>query len=170
MENEQKNKKTDEKVENPKEEISTKIFVIRTTANREDQVMDFMTSKINAKKIPVYSILKPHGMRGYIFVEADSKDSAREASAGVPYSRGVLGDEVPFQEIEPLIETKKIEVNIIKNDIAEVISGPFKKEKVKVIRVDKDREEVVVEMLEAAVPIPITIKLDSIKVIRRETE
>ena len=37
-------------------------------------------------------------------------------------------------------------------------------------RIDKIKEEVVVELLEAAVPIPITIKLDAVKVIRRESE
>ena len=37
------------------------------------------------------------------------------------------------------------------------------------MRIDKQKEEVVVELLEAAVPIPITVKMDSVKVIRRET-
>ena len=36
--------------------------------------------------------------------------------------------------------------------------------------VDKVKEEAVVELLEAAVPIPITLKLDALKVIRREGE
>lgn len=167
MEIEQKEK---EQQEEQKEEHTTKLFVIRTTANREDQVLEFLTSNAKKKKIPIYSALRPHGMRGYIFVETDSEGSARDAAAGVPYARGVLGGEVPFSEIEPLIETEKKEVNIIKNDIAEVISGPFKREKVKVIRIDKEKGDVVVEMLEAAVPIPITLKIDAIKVIRREGE
>jgi len=34
--------------------------------------------------------------------------------------------------------------------------------------VDQTKEEVVVELLEAAIPIPITVKLDSVKVIRRD--
>ena len=62
------------------------------------------------------------------------------------------------------------EINIRKNDIAEIISGPFKREKCKVTRIDKSKEDVVVELLEAAVPIPITVKLDAVKVIRRETD
>ena len=64
----------------------------------------------------------------------------------------------------------KREVNIRKNDIVEVISGPFKREKAKITRIDKAKEEVVVELLEAAVPIPITVKMDSVKVIRRESD
>ena len=68
------------------------------------------------------------------------------------------------------MRTATRDVNIKKNDIAEIISGPFKREKCKVTRIDKAKEEVVVELLEAAVPIPITVKIDAIKVIRREAE
>ena len=60
--------------------------------------------------------------------------------------------------------------NIRKNDIAEIISGPFKREKAKVVRVDPAKEEVIVELLEAVVSIPITLKMDAVKVIRREDE
>ena len=48
------------------------IFALRTTANREDQVMDFVSSNAQKKKLAVFSIIRPHGMRGYIFLEADS--------------------------------------------------------------------------------------------------
>ena len=34
--------------------------------------------------------------------------------------------------------------------------------------IDKQKEEIVVELLESAVPIPITVKMDVVKVIRRE--
>ncbi len=61
-------------------------------------------------------------------------------------------------------------MNIKKNDIAEIISGPFKREKCKITRVDPVKGDVVVELLEAAVPIPITLKMDAVKVIRREGE
>jgi transcriptional antiterminator NusG len=51
-----------------------------------------------------------------------------------------------------------------------MLTEPFKREKAKVVRVDKTKEEVIVELLEAAVPIPITVKLDNVKVIRRTKE
>ena len=69
-----------------------------------------------------------------------------------------------------MLEQVKREVNIQKNDICEIISGPFKREKAKITRIDKQKEDVVVELLEAAVPIPITVKMDAVKVIRRETD
>lgn len=146
----------------------TNIFALRVTANREDQVADFLTSNAARKKLPVYAVIRPHGMRGYIFVEAADKASADAAAFGVPYARGILGNAVGYSEIEHMLEQVKKEVNIQKNDIAEIISGPFKREKCKITRVDKQKEEIVVELLDAAVPIPITVKIDAVKVIRRE--
>ncbi len=146
------------------------IFAIRTTANREDQVLDFVSSNAKKKSLNVYSLIHPHGMRGYIFIEADNKQDAENATLGVPYAKGILQSPITYKEIEHMLEQAKTQTNIIKNDIVEIISGPFKREKAKVVRVDKQKEEVIVELLESAVPIPMTIKLDSVKVIRREGE
>ncbi len=148
----------------------SKIFALRTTANREDQVMDFLVSNVQKKGLEVYSIIRPHGMRGYIFLEAEKKHEAELAAYNVPYARGVLPKEIDYKEIEHMLEQVKKEINIQKNDIAEIISGPFKKEKCKITRIDKQKEEVIVELLEAAVPIPITVKIDAVKVIRRDSD
>ena len=151
--------------------VETHIFAVRTAANREDQVADFLSSKIRrATKLEVYSIVKPHGMRGYIFMEAGSREDAESAIKGVPYARGLLPSEIPYPEIEHMLEQVRVEMNIKKGDIVELISGPFKRENAKVIRVNKQKEDIVVELLEAAVPIPITVKMDAVKVIRREEE
>jgi len=146
------------------------IFALRTTANREEQVMDFITSNAQKKKLEVFSIIKPHGMRGYIFVEALTRSDAEQAAMNIPYAKGFLPNEIDYSEIEHMLEQVVTQMNIQKNDICEIISGPFKREKAKVTRIDKNKEEVVVELLEAAVPIPITVKIDSIRVIRRESD
>ena len=145
------------------------IYALRVTANREDQVMDFVSSNAKRKKLEVYSVVRPHGMRGYIFVEAASRTDAEQAAFNVPYARGILPKPIEYREVEHMLEQVKREVNIQKNDIVEIISGPFKRENAKITRIDKQKEEVVVELLEAAVPIPITVRMDSVKVIRRET-
>lgn len=158
------------KVEEEKEEVeqTTHIFALRTTANREDQVLGFVSANAARKKLPVHAVIAPHGMRGYIFVESDDRLSAETAASGVPYAKGILPKEIEYKEIEHMLEQVKKDVDIRKNDIVEIISGPFKRESAKITRVDKAKEEVVVELLEAAVPIPITLKMDDVKVIRRD--
>ncbi|MBS3106651.1 transcription elongation factor Spt5 [Candidatus Woesearchaeota archaeon] len=149
--------------------MESNLYAIRTTANREDQVMDFIVSNAKRKKLEVYAVIRPHGMRGYIFLEAGSRSDAEQAAFGVPYARGVLPNTIEYKEVEHMLEQVKHEINIQKQDIVEIISGPFKRENAKVTRIDKQKEEVVVELLESAVPIPITVKMDAVKVIRRES-
>ena len=147
-----------------------KLFALRTTANREEQVMDFIDTNVKKKNLEVYAVANPHGMRGYIFIEAKSSQDAEQAFQGVPYARGLLTKPLDFKELEPMLEQIKTPMNIQEKDIVEIISGPFKREKAKVKRIDEAKEEVVVELLEAAIPIPMTLKLDAVKVIRRESE
>ena len=149
---------------------TTTIFALRTTANREEQVMDFITSNVKKKKLNIFSVIHPHGMRGYIFVEAPTRSDAEQAALGIPYARGVLPKEVQLKELEHMFEQAPAEMNIQKNDIAEIISGTLKREQCKVQRVDLVKGDVVVVLLDAAVPIPITLKMDAIRVIRREGE
>jgi transcriptional antiterminator NusG len=162
---EDKEEEDDEPIE---EQFDSEIFAVRTTANREDQVVGFLSSNVEQEDYDVYSIIRAHGMRGYIFVEARDRDEAERAIDGIPYAKEVLPRDVKFEEIEHMLEQTKEEADIRKNDIAEVISGPFKRQEAEIQRVDKENGEVVVELLEAAVPIPITLDMDAVKVIRRE--
>ncbi len=146
------------------------IYTLRTTANREDQVLEFISMNAQKKGIEIYSIIHPHGMRSYIFVEARSKDDVEAAYKGVPYAKGILPKTIEYKEIEHMLEQTKLQANIEVKDIVEIISGPFKREKARIIKIDQAKEEVVVELLEAAVSIPITVKLDSVKVIRRDKQ
>jgi transcription termination/antitermination protein NusG len=152
------------------QEKNEHIFALRTTANREDQVMDFVVSNVQRKGLEVFTVIRPHGMRGYIFLEAANRNDAEQAAFNVPYARGILPKEIEYKEIEHMLEQVKRDQNIMKNDIVEIISGPFKREQAKITRIDKTKEEVVVELLESAVPIPITVKMDAVKVIRRDSE
>ena len=152
-------------------EQESSIFAIRTTANREEQVLDFISGNAKKKKLEVYSVIHPHGMRGYIFLEAKSREEAEQAAFKIPYARGVLPNTLDYEEVQHMLESaKKVEMNIQQKDIVEIITGPFKREQARISRIDKTKEEVVVELLEAAVPIPITLKMDAVKVIRRVGE
>lgn len=144
------------------------IFVIKVTTNKEDKAMDMIIDKVEKKKLQVFSVSRPHGLRGYIFLEAADRDSAEEAAFNLPYVKGIIGKTLTYEEIKNMIEPSVAEMKIEKNDIVEIIADPFKKEKAKVLRVDKTKEEAVVTLLEAAIPIPVTVKLDNLKVIRRE--
>lgn len=148
------------------------LFVVKTAIGREDQVLDFVAS--NARKFEgVYSLLFPHGMSGYIIIEAESSDNVKAITQGVPYVRrgGILRQTLKYEEVEHLIEFKPEKIDIHIGNIVSIIAGPFKGEKAKVTRINLQKSEVILELLEAAVQIPITINLDSVKVIdKKEAE
>jgi transcriptional antiterminator NusG len=146
------------------------IFVIKVTTNKEDRALELISDKIRKHDLNVYSIARPHGLRGYIFLEAEDRESAEEAVYNLPYVKGIIGKTVTYEEIKNMIEPVLEEINIEKGDIVEIIGEPFKKEKAKVIRIDKSKGEAVVTLLAAVVPIPVTVKLDNVKVIRRGKE
>jgi transcriptional antiterminator NusG len=146
------------------------IFVVKVITNKEDQAAELIAAKVEKKKLEVFSIIRPHGLRGYILVESQDYETAQQAALNVPYVKGVIFKNLDYKEVENVVEPAVTTINIEKGDVVEILSEPFKREKAKVVRVDKTKEEVVVELLEAAVPIPITVKLDNVKVIRRTKE
>jgi len=146
------------------------IFIIKVTTNKEDRALELISDKIHKKNLNVYSLARPHGLRGYVFLEAEDRDSAEEAAYNLPYVKGIIGKTVSYEEIKNMIEPVLEEINIEKGDIVEIIGEPFKKEKAKVVRIDKSKGEAVVTLLAAVVPIPVTVNLDNIKVIRRDKE
>src|SRR3989344_722834 len=147
------------------------IFIIKVTTNKEERAVDMIAERVEKKNLNVFSVSRPHGLRGYILLEAEDRDSAEEAVFNLPYVKGIIGKTISYEEVKGMIEPSITTVSIKEGDIVEIISEPFKKEKAKVIRIDKQKEEVVVSLLAAVVPLPVTIKLDNVKVIRRdETE
>ncbi len=144
------------------------IFIIKVTTNKEERALDMISERAEKKNIKVYSVSRPHGLRGYILLEAEDRDSAEEAVFNLPYVKGIIGKTLSYEEIENMIKPSVEAISIQEGDLVEIIAEPFKKEKAKVLRIDKQKEEVVISLLGAVVPLPVTVKIDNVKVIRRE--
>jgi len=146
------------------------IFIIKVTTNKEERALDLIAEHATKKQLNVYTVSRPHGLRGYILLEAQDRESAEEAAFNLPYVKGIIGKTISYDEVKAMLEPSIETININEGDIVEIISEPFKKEKAKVLRIDKQKEEVTVSLLGAVVPLPVTIKLDNVRVIRREDE
>jgi len=146
------------------------IFIIKVTTNKEEKAVDMISERIEKKNINSFSVSRPHGLRGYILLEAENRESAEESAFNLPYVKGIIGRTISYEEIKNMIEPSATTISIKEGDIVEMIAEPFKKEKAKVLRIDKQKETVVVSLLGAVVPLPVTVKIDNVKVIRREDE
>ncbi|PSQ55832.1 transcription elongation factor Spt5 [Halobacteriales archaeon SW_12_67_38] len=77
-------------------------------------------------------------------------------------------DSSSIAEVEHFLSPKPDVEGIAESDIVELIAGPFKGEKAQVQRIDEGKDQVTVELYEATVPIPVTVRGDQIRVLDSE--
>ena len=145
------------------------IFIVKVTSNKEERAMEMIHERTVSKQLQVFAIAKPHGLKGYIILEAANRDAIEEAAFNLPYVKGIIGKTVTYEEIKNTIQPEVEDFNIEVGDIVEMIADHFKNEKGKVTRIDKKKGELVVSLLGATVPIPVKVKIDNVKVIRRDS-
>ena len=136
------------------------IFAVRTTAGQEKNVAEMLASKAERENLEVYSILATENLKGYILVEAENRGVVEELVRGAFKVKGIVPGTTSIDELEHLLTPRKIVEDIEKGDLVELIAGPFKGERARVIRVDKHKEEITIELEQAAVPIPITVNVE----------
>jgi transcriptional antiterminator NusG len=144
------------------------MLAVKTSIGHEKAVADSIASRAKPKPSGVFAILSPATIRGYVFVEAMNTDSLRDLVKGVRRTRGIVKGETSFAEIEHFLTPKPIVSGIVEGDIVELIAGPFKGEKARVQQIDENKEEITVELFEAMVPIPVTIRGDHVRVLEKE--
>jgi transcriptional antiterminator NusG len=145
------------------------IMVLKTQIDQEKTVANELFSKANkSKDKDIYAILSPAGLRGYVFVEGMNTDRVREKSKDIKKARNFIDGEANIEEIKPYLTPVSAVVGIVEGDIVELVNGPFKGEKARVQQIDQGKEEITVELIEAMVPIPVTVKGDSVRLLEKE--
>ncbi|HHN81443.1 MAG TPA: transcription elongation factor Spt5 [Methanomicrobia archaeon] len=143
------------------------LFILKTTMNQERNVATLLEEKVRNKDIAVSAILAPETLKGYIFIEAIDEGAVQEAIEGIRHVRGILPGHVPFEEVENFFEEKPAVEGIKPGDIVELVAGPFKGERAKVVRIDENKEELTVELLEVTIPIPVTVNGSYVRIIEK---
>lgn len=144
------------------------IYAIRTTVGQESLVVDILANRVQKEGLGIYSVAVIPNLKGYVLIEADNELTVRRSLANMPQikGRGMVEGEIKIEELSSLLEAKPLMQSIKEGDKAELISGPFKGEKCRILRVNESKEEVTVELLEAAVKIPLTTKAESVRIIK----
>ncbi len=142
-------------------------YIVRVTSSQERITADILQNKVEKGSIPVYALIVVEGMRGYLILEAQDENAAREIIRDEPHVKGILAKALSEEELNKMLEVKKIVEEIGVNDIVEFSGGPFKGYKAKVIKVDTTKEEMTVELMDVAVPIPVTTKMSTAKILQK---
>ena len=138
------------------------ILTARTTRGREKTAINAMRSQVKSQNLDIKAVFHPDDLKGYIFIEGKKQD-IEDLVNDSRNARGVIDEEVDVDEIEKYLSEEQEEIKIEEGDVVEVISGPFKGEEAKIERVDDGNREVTIELIDAAVPIPTTVDIDTVR-------
>jgi len=141
------------------------LFAVRTTGGQEKIVMRLLETKMKMGQIDVQSVLLLDDLKGYVVVEAQDPPSMFNAIQGIRHIRGQLRGELQYNEIDKYLIKKSTVTELSVDNTVEIIGGPFKGMKATVQRVDQEKEEAVVILLDAPYQLPITVDANYLKLI-----
>jgi len=140
---------------------------VRVTSSQERISADILQNKVDKTGLPVYAIVVSEGMRGYLIVEAQDLTTIKDLIQDEPHMKGVLTNPLSEEELEKMISIKTAVQEIGEGDIVEFVTGPFKGYKAKVTKAEKGKDDITVELMDVAVPIPVTTKASMAKIVEK---
>ncbi len=143
------------------------LLAIKTSRGYEREVADSLLTRAEEKPDVLFAILVPAALRGYVFAEGMSFESVREMLRGIRKARGLVAGETTLKEVEPLLVPKITVEGFVEGAIVELVAGPFKGEKARVKKIDQGKEQITVELIEAVVPIPVTVRGDHVRMLEK---
>ncbi len=151
------------------------IYALRTTIGQEHTLSEQLARRAeNRPKLQIFSVLVPGGLKGYIFVEAKSIDDVELLVEGMRHvrkrPRASRAEEIPINELDHFLVPRPVIEGVDINDIVEVVNGPFKGSRARILDINVGKEEVTVELLAMDLQIPVTISGESIRVVEKATE
>ena len=144
-------------------ESKSHLFAIRTTGGQEKVVLNLLQNKVKTKNINIQSVLLIENLKGYVVIEAVDVNQAFNAIQGIRHIRGQLRGELEFKDIEGYLVKKSTVSELAVDKIVEIIGGPFKGMKATITRVDHDKEEATVILLDASYQMPVTVDANYLK-------
>ena len=165
---EEKESQIEEEVKVPADEPesgdqTSHLFAVRTTGGQEKIVMRLLETKMKMGQIDVQSVLLLDDLKGYVVVEAQDPPSMFNAIQGIRHIRGQLRGELQYSEIDKYLIKKSTVTELSVDNTVEIIGGPFKGMKATVQRVDQEKEEAVVILLDAPYQLPVTVDANHLK-------
>lgn len=150
--------------------VRPSILAVKAAIGHEREVADSIASRAKDGSLGIFSILVPSNIRGYVLLEAMNSDKIENVVRSIRKTHGLVKGETSMDEISHFLTPKPAVSGIVEGDIVELVAGPFKGEKARVQRIDNAREEITVELFEAVVPIPVTVRGDHVRIVSKKKE
>ena len=149
----------------PEDEGISHLFAVRTTGGQEKIVMRLLEARIKMEKINIQSVLLLSDLKGYVVVEAHDVSAMFDAIQGIRHIRGQLRGELTYKEIDKYLIKKSTVSELAVENTVEIIAGPFKGMKATITRLEQEKEEATVILLDAAYQLPVTVDANYLKLV-----
>ena len=154
-----------EPVSEPVAEGNSHLFAVRTTGGQEKIVMRLLEARIKMGKINIQSILLLSDLKGYVVVESQDVSTMFDAIQGIRHVRGQLRGELTYDEIDKYLIKKSTVSELAVENTVEIIAGPFKGMKATITRLEQEKEEATVILLDASYQLPVTVDANYLKLV-----
>jgi len=144
-----------------------KVYGIKTTVGQEKSVAQVMFNRLEEGQQDVASIFILPAIKGYVFVETRDRDVVVMLSQGIKHVKSRPLMAVSLEELKPHIIERPVIETIESGEMVELTAGPLKGLTGKVVRVDKLKKEVTIELKESAYPLPISVPANYVRPISR---
>ena len=143
------------------------IFAVKTTSGRELDVALIVERRVLelSEKVDtgVMSIVVAPGIKGFVFIETRDPVNLPKLLQNVKYASSSRFLRVSLNEIVNTLKPKMAVEEISTGDEIEIMRGPFRGMKARVVSIDKSKNTLTVNLLESAFSIPITIPISYVK-------
>ena len=164
-------------------DVASYLYILKTTMGQEQKVASEIQARLSGTgslqdiQGEIFGVLCAPMLRGFVFVEASAlhhveKLIGRAGGRTTPLKncRKVLPGTSPLGDVTPYLEPKAATAGIEEGDIVEIRVSSFKGQRARVTNIAENKEEVTVELFDALIPIPVTIRADQVRVIQRVDE
>ena len=145
------------------ETTESHLFAVRTTGGQEKMVLRLLEAKMRSGELKIQSILLVDNLKGYIVIEAEDPQMMFNAIQGLRHVKGQLRGELQYSEIENYLIKKSIVSELQVDATVEITGGPFKGMKATITRIDHEKDEATVILLDAPYQHPVTVDANYLK-------
>ena len=143
-------------------------YIVKVTGGQEINVALMLEERIQTNNIRgVYSLIVPPNLKGYVIIESEGLHIVKPLIGGIRDVKGLAHGLLPREEIIKIVSKKSVVPSVKPGDLVEIVAGPFRGTQAQVVRVEEGKGEVVLNILESAFPLQVTVPIDQIKVAKR---
>jgi transcriptional antiterminator NusG len=149
------------------QERTSPIFPVKTTGGQEKTVATFVAKRAIQKNKPIYAVLALDTWKGYVLFESATSQAVDESIQGFKHVRSKIPGMMQYQDIDKFLVTKSMVAELNEGDTVEIVSGPFKSMRAKITRLEKEKQEVTVILIDTAYQMPISLDAAYLKLVER---